>query len=225
MNFCRRRSPGSQSTSRKCVFRWLGEHSSAGGWAADGFDCFPPIKPASACTEAAAEKERQKLDIFCIVRPKNLAMIAVERSEKKLKAALRVCSRPVGTGHCAYLHWPSASNSLQRRASANSPAVSRILQAAQHMRSFVPSRCFQDTTRGATTAEVVQSALTVLSSVGMGVIRSSSPETTKRWNGPRYSAGCAGSAILSTGPIRRPCQPQEIAPCPLKVFWSKQAPS
>src|SRR6266851_5065999 len=140
MNFCRRRSPGSQSTSRKCVFRWLGEHSSAGGLAADGFDCFPPIKPASACAEAAAKKERQKLDIFCIVRPKNLAMIAVERSEKKLKAALRVCSRPVGTSHCAYLHWPSASNSLQRRASANSQAVSRILQAAQHMRSFVPSR-------------------------------------------------------------------------------------
>src|SRR5260370_42464472 len=128
MSLSRRRSTGSESTTRKCVFRWLGEHSSAGDWAADGFDCFPPIKPASACAEAAAKKERQKLDIFCIVRPENLARIPVERSEKKLKAALRVSSPPVGTGHCAHLHWPSASNSLQRRPSANSPALNRILQ-------------------------------------------------------------------------------------------------
>jgi len=58
MNFCRRRSPGSQSTSRKCVFRLLGEHPSEGGWSADRFDCFPPLVPASARAEAALEKER-----------------------------------------------------------------------------------------------------------------------------------------------------------------------
>ena len=157
MNFCRRRSAGSQSTSRKCVCPMV-RRALLPLVGCRAIRCFSPAHAALGLRRCVGRREA--------IETGYLPYRATQKSRHdrrrtlpkgKFKAALRDYSHPVGTaaartciGHRRQTHYGTG------------------LEIAQHVRSSGPVAMFQDTTRGATTAEVVQSALTVLSSVGNG---------------------------------------------------------